>query len=338
MSVSDVVQRKVLFSGMQPTGSLTFGHVSGALRNWVRMQDEFDALFCVVDMHAITVRQKPAELRRRTLDVAAMYIAGGVDPDKSTVFVQSHVAEHAQLMWVLTCLTGFGECSRMTQFKEKSDRYVDNVNVGLFAYPVLMAADILLYGSHVVPVGNDQKQHLELARNLADRFNHHYSDTFVVPEPVIPDVGGRIMSLQDPMRKMSKSDPNEKATLFLTDSDDAIRSKIRRAVTDSNTMVRLSPESAPGVSNLITLHSIATGRSVKDIEAEFSNITGYSEFKEAVAEAVASYIRPIRERFLMVRKDEQLLASVLSAGAERASSRARKLLRKVFKKTGFVQL
>lgn len=337
MEPSQTTPRKTVLSGMQPSGELTFGHLAGALRNWIRMQEEYDSLFCVVDQHAITVRQEPAKLRRRTLDLVAMYQAAGVDPSRSTIFVQSHVPEHSQLTWVLLCLAGMGECSRMTQFKDKSDRHSDNINVGLFTYPVLMAADILVYNADVVPVGEDQKQHLELARNLAERFNHHYSDTFTVPEPIIPDVGGRIMSLQEPTRKMSKSDPNEKASLFLTDTDDQLRSKIRRAVTDSGSTIVFDEAARPGVSNLMTLYSISTGKSFADIEAEFAGAQGYAPLKEAVAEAVVAYVAPIRERFLAIRADEDALRVVMRQGAERAQDRARKVLRKVYKKTGFVE-
>lgn len=330
--------RKSIFSGMQPSGELTFGHIAGALRNWVALQEEYDSLFCVVDQHAITVRQEPAKLRKWTLDLAAMYIAAGVDPKQSVVFVQSHVPEHIQLAWVLTCLTGMGECSRMTQFKDKSARNEDNINVGLFTYPILMAADILLYGTDLVPVGQDQKQHLELSRNLAERFNHHYSPTFTVPEPYIPKVGGRIMSLQDPLNKMSKSDPNMNASIFLTDTDDQIRNKIKRAVTDSGSEVIFDESKRPGVSNLMTLYHIATDKSFADIESEFAGGSGYAPFKEAVGEAVAGYVRPIRERFLEVRADKDLLQGILKDGAEQARGRARKILRKVYKKTGFVEL
>ncbi|HRK03526.1 MAG TPA: tryptophan--tRNA ligase [Chlorobiota bacterium] len=336
--MESVPQRKTILSGMQPSGELTIGHIAGALRNWVRLQTEFDSLFCVVDQHAITARQVPADLRRRTLDLAAMYIAAGVEPEKSVIFIQSTVPEHSQLAWVLTCLTGMGECSRMTQFKDKSERHSDNINVGLFTYPILMAADILLYNADLVPVGEDQKQHLELARNLAERFNHHYSPTFTVPDPFIPEVGGRIMSLQEPERKMSKSDPNRNASIFLTDTDDQIRTKIRRAVTDSGSEIRYDETGRPGISNLMSLLNVATGQSFAEIESSFANVTGYASFKEAVGEALVSYIAPIRDRFLEIRADEERLRSILRDGAEAARGRARKTLRKVYKKTGFVDL
>lgn len=337
MEQTPAQRKKIILSGMQPTNDLTFGQYAGALRNWVDLQHDYDSLFCVVDMHAITVRQVAATLRKRTLDVAAMYIAAGIDPEVATLFVQSHVPEHAQLQWVLTCMTGFGECSRMTQFKDKSAQHADNVNVGLFTYPILMAADILLYNADLVPVGEDQKQHLELTRNLAERFNHHYSDTFTVPEPFIPKVGARIMSLQEPTKKMSKSDPNEKATIFLTDSDAEIRNKIKRAVTDSGTDITYDTEARPGIANLMTLHHIATGQSFAEIEASFKGL-GYAPFKEAVSDSVATFVRPVRERYEAVRADEDALRATLKRGAEHARDRARKLLRKVYKKTGFVEL
>lgn len=328
-------QKKVILSGMQPTNDLTIGQYCGALRNWVELQHEYDSLFCVVDLHAITVRQEPAKLRKRTLDVAAMYMAAGIDPDVSTLFVQSHVPEHTQLTWVLTCLTGFGECSRMTQFKDKSAMHADNVNVGLFTYPILMAADILLYNADLVPVGEDQRQHLELTRNLAERFNFHYSPTFTVPEPFIPKVGAKIMSLQEPEKKMSKSDPNERATIFMVDTDEAILGKVKRAVTDSGTTI-VYDEKRPGVANLMTLYSITTGKTMQEIENEFAGL-GYAEFKEAVGQAIVTFLRPVRERYTAIRSDEDALKATLKRGAEAARDRARKVLRKVYKKTGFVE-
>ncbi len=328
-------QKKVILSGMQPTNDLTIGQYCGALRNWVELQHEYDSLFCVVDLHAITVRQEPAKLRKRTLDVAAMYMAAGIDPDVSTLFVQSHVPEHTQLAWVLTCMTGFGECSRMTQFKDKSAMHADNVNVGLFTYPILMAADILLYNADLVPVGEDQRQHLELTRNLAERFNFHYSPTFTVPEPFIPKVGAKIMSLQEPEKKMSKSDPNERATIFMIDTDEAILGKVKRAVTDSGTTI-VYDEKRPGVANLMTLYSITTGKTMQEIENEFAGL-GYAEFKEAVGQAIVTFLRPVRERYTAIRSDEDALKATLKRGAEAARDRARKVLRKVYKKTGFVE-
>lgn len=329
-------QKKIILSGMQPTNDLTIGQYCGALRHWVELQYQYDSLFCIVDLHAITVRQEPAKLRKRTLDVAAMYIASGIDPNVSTLFIQSHVAEHTQLAWVLSSLAGFGEVSRMTQFKDKSDQHSDNVNVGLFTYPILMASDILLYNADLVPVGEDQRQHLELTRNLAERFNYHYSPTFTVPEPFIPKVGAKIMSLQEPTKKMSKSDVNDKATIFLIDSDAEIRNKIKRAVTDSGTDITFDEARRPGVANLLTLHHIVTGSSIAEIEKDFVGL-GYAEFKEAVGDALVAFIGPVRERFEALRADEDALKATLKKGAEQARDRARKTLRKVYKKTGFVE-
>ncbi len=329
-------QKPVILSGMQPTSGLMLGNLIGALRNWVTFQQNYDCYFCVVDLHALTVRQVPAELRKRTLDVAAMYIAGGVDPEQSAIFIQSHVPEHAELAWILNTFTGMGECSRMTQFKDKSTQHSDNVNVGLFTYPVLMASDILLYQANVVPVGEDQKQHLELTRNIAERFNYHYSPTFTVPEPFIPEQGGRIMSLQEPQKKMSKSDPNTNATIFLVDSDDQIRAKIKRAVTDSGTTIQRSPE-RPAIGNLMEMFSIVTGgQSFADIERDFEG-KGYAEFKIALADAVIDYVRPVRERFLEIRADVPELTRIVQNGAEKARRTASKTLRKVYKKVGLVE-
>ncbi|MBL7999362.1 MAG: tryptophan--tRNA ligase, partial [Candidatus Kapabacteria bacterium] len=316
-----------------PSGELTLGQMTGALQNWVNLQNDFESFFCVVDLHAITVRQEPAQLRKRTLDSAAMFLAAGINPDKSTVFIQSHVHEHAELAWVLNTFTGFGEASRMTQFKDKSTQHSDNVNVGLFTYPVLMAADILLYQADCVPVGEDQKQHLELARDLAARFNNLYSPTFTVPEPYISAMGGRIMSLQEPQKKMSKSDPNQNATIYLVDTDEQIRNKIKRAVTDSGIDIRYD-ESRPGVANLMELYHIATGRSIEEIEREFDG-RGYAEFKTAVGDAVAAYVRPVRTTFQEIRADVPALTEILKRGSEKAGAVARKTLRKVYKKVGF---
>lgn len=329
-------KQKTILSGIQPSGRLHIGHLTGAIKNWVELQSKYQCYFSIVDLHAITVRQKPADLRKSTLDLAAMFIAAGIDPEKSVLFIQSHVPEHTQLAWVLNTFTGMGECSRMTQFKDKSKQHAENINVGLFAYPVLMAADILLYQADLVPVGEDQKQHLELTRNLAQRFNFNYSDTFTVPEPYIPPVGARIMSLQEPTKKMSKSGDDEKGTIFLDDSDEQIKNKIKRAVTDSGSKVKNSPDK-PGIRNLMTLYQIATGKTFDEIEKEFAG-KGYGDFKAAVADAVAGYIHPIRERYSEIRKDDKKLKEILAGGAELARRRAFKTLRKVYKKIGFVQL
>lgn len=326
-------EKKIILSGIQPSGVLTIGHFTGALKNWVALQDDYECYYMIADLHAITVRQVPADLRKRTLDTVAMYIAAGIDVEKSVLFVQSHVPEHAQLAWVLNTMTGMGECSRMTQFKDKSAQHSENVNVGLFTYPVLMAADILLYQANLVPVGEDQKQHLELSRNLAQRFNFNYSDTFVVPEPFIGKVGARVMSLQDPTKKMSKSDPNEKSIIFLDDKDEVIKSKIKRAVTDSGSEVKYDA-AKPGVANLMTLYSIATGKTNAEIEQEFVG-AGYGEFKATVADAVAAYLAPVRDKYFEIRKNENKLKEILTLGAEKAGMQARKTLRKVYKKVGF---
>lgn len=329
-------EKKIILSGIQPSGKLTLGHYTGALRNWVALQDEYNCYYMVADLHAITVRQVPADLRRRTLDVAAMFIAAGVDPGKSVLFVQSQVPAHAELTWVLNTLTGMGECSRMTQFKDKSQQHSENVNVGLFDYPVLMAADILLYQADLVPVGQDQKQHLELSRNLAQRFNNTYSPTFVMPEPYIGKLGARLMSLQDPEKKMSKSDANENNIIFLTDTDAEIKNKIKRAVTDSGSEIKYD-EKKPGVMNLICIYQLATGMNIPEIEAKFEG-AGYGEFKAAVGEAVAAYVAPIRTKYEEIRKDEKQLKEILAVGAEKANRQAFKTLRKVYKKVGFLSL
>jgi tryptophanyl-tRNA synthetase len=327
-------KKPVILSGITPSGILTMGHLAGAIKNWVAMQNSHQCYYMIADLHAITIKLKASELRKQTLDTAALYIAAGIDPEKSLLFIQSQVPEHAQLTWILETMTGMGECSRMTQFKDKSAQHSDNVNVGLFAYPVLMASDILLYQADLVPVGDDQKQHLELTRNLAQRFNFHYSQTFKIPEPYIAPIGSRIMSLQEPTKKMSKSDPNEKATIFLIDSDEVIKNKIKRSVTDSGSEIKYSAEK-PGISNLMTLYHISTGKSFKEIEKEFSG-KGYGEFKPAVADAVAEYVCPIRTRYEELRKNEEELKRILTLGKERARYIAGRTLSKVYKKVGFV--
>lgn len=328
--------KKIILSGIQASGDLTIGHYAGAMKNWVQLQDDYECYFMVADMHAITTRQVPADLRRRSVDVVAMYAACGINTEQSTLFIQSHVPEHAQLAWVLNCFTGFGEAQRMTQFKDKSQQHSENVNVGLFSYPVLMAADILLYQADLVPVGEDQKQHIELTRNLAERFNHLYSPTFAVPDPFIPKEGARIMSLQEPRKKMSKSDPNQNSCIFLHDADAVIKNKIKRAVTDSGTDIIYDTEQRPGISNLMSLYHISTGKSMQEITDEF-NGRGYAPFKEAVAEAVAELISPIRNRFEEIRSNPDELSALLKDGAEKARRQAFKTLRKVYKKVGFVE-
>ena len=330
------VQKKVMLSGIQPSGDLHIGNYLGAIKNWAERAEQYDCYYFMADMHTITVRQNPADLRRRTLEQLAQYIACGLDPQKNTLFIQSHVPEHAQLGWVLNCYTMFGELSRMTQFKDKSKKNEDNINGGLFTYPTLMAADILLYQPDYVPVGEDQKQHCELTRDIAIRFNNIYGETFKVPEPFIPKMGARVMMLNDPEKKMSKSDPN--GCVFLMEKQDDILRKFKRAVTDCDTerCVRYAPAEKPGVSNLMDIYAAVTGKSYDEIEREFDG-QGYGVFKPAVGEAVADYLRPIREEAARILADKAYLQSVYKEGAERAGYIARKTLRKVYKKVGFVE-
>jgi len=327
--------RQRIFSGVQPSGILTLGNYLGALKNWVKLQDEHDCIYCVVDMHAITVRQVPAELRRHSYEVLAVYLASGIDPEKCIMFLQSHVAGHAQLGWVLDCYTMFGELSRMTQFKDKSAKNADNINAGLFTYPSLMAADILLYQAGLVPVGLDQRQHLELARDIAIRFNGLYGDTFVVPEGYIPQTGMKIMSLADPTKKMSKSDSNPNGFISVLDSRDDIIRKCKRAVTDSDTVV-CRGEGKDGINNLMNIYACFTGKSDAEIEAEFAG-KGYGDFKLAVGEVTADAMGPIKQKFDEYMADKSYLEGIMKSGAEKASYLANKTLSKVYRKIGFVQ-
>lgn len=326
--------KKRIFSGVQPSGDLTLGNYIGAIRNWEKLQDDYECLYCIVDLHSITVRQEPAELRRRTLEVLMQYLAAGIDPEKSCVFIQSHVPAHTELSWVLGCNAQMGELSRMTQFKEKSRSHADNINAGLFTYPVLMASDILLYQTDLVPVGHDQLQHIELARDIATRFNHFYSDTFKIPEPYIPKVGQRIMSLQTPENKMSKSDPNPNGCIYLLDDTDTIIRKFKRAVTDSGSEVKAGPDK-PGITNLLSIYSAVTNKTVEEAEKEFEG-KGYGDFKLAVGEAVADCLAPMQTEFKRLKEDKAYVESVYKKGAETANYLAQKTLRKVYKKVGFV--
>ena len=328
--------KKVMFSGIQPSGDMHLGSYLGALKNWVALADEYTCYYCIVDMHSITVRQNPAELRRHSTAQLAQYIACGLDPQKNTLFIQSHVHEHAELGWVLNCYTMFGELSRMTQFKDKCAKNVDNINGGLFTYPCLMTADILLYQANYVPVGADQKQHCELARDVAARFNNIYGETFTVPEPYIPKVGARIMCLSNPTSKMSKSDPA--GCVFIMDSPEEISRKFKRAVTDSDTenCVRYDPENKPGVANLMNIYSAVTGESFEAIERDFAG-KGYGAFKPAVGDAVIETLRPIREEAERLTADKEYLKQIYTEGAQKAAYTARKTLRKVYKKVGFVE-
>jgi tryptophanyl-tRNA synthetase len=331
-------RNKTIFSGIQPSGMLSLGNYLGALRNWVGLQEEPDTkrIYCVVDMHAITVRQVPADLRRRTHEILAIYLACGIDPAKNVLFVQSHVSAHAELGWVLGCYTMFGELSRMTQFKDKSAKNTQNINAGLFTYPVLMAADILLYQADLVPVGQDQMQHIEISRDIAERFNGIYGDTFIVPEGFIPKVGTKIMSLAEPEKKMSKSDENVNANIALIDKRDDIIRKFKRAVTDSDTEVRYG-EGKDGINNLMTIYSCFTGKDFAAIESEFSG-KGYGDFKSAVGETVADGLAPIQAEFSRLTADKAYLESIMRSGAESASAIAERTLDKVYKKIGFVRL
>ena len=330
-------RKKRILSGIQPTGTFTLGNYVGAVRNWGALQtEEHECLYMIADLHAITVRQEPAKLRRNTREAAAMLLAAGIDPARSLLFVQSHVPAHTQLSWALSCCTQFGELSRMTQYKDKSAKHPDNVNAGLFTYPVLMAADILIYNADLVPVGIDQKQHLELARNIAQRFNGLYSPTFTMPEPYILKAGAKIMSLQEPDKKMSKSDTNANSFVLMTDDADTILRKFKRAVTDSDGVVRAS-EDKPGVTNLMTIYSVFTGKDFEAIEKEFAG-QGYGAFKEAVAQSVIDGLAPIQGEYKRILEDKDYVDGVLKQGAEQASRLADRMVAKVYKKIGLLQL
>lgn len=325
-------RKKIVFSGIQPTGNLHLGNYIGALRNFGPLQEEYDCLYSIVDLHAITVRQNPTQLRQNCLKLMSLYLAAGLDPDKSLIYFQSHVPAHAELAWVLNCFTYMGELSRMTQFKDKAQKHAENINVGLFAYPTLMAADILLYQTNYVPVGNDQKQHIEITRDIAERFNAIYGDVFTIPEPLIGKVGARIMSLSDPTRKMSKSDP-EDTFIAILDEPNVIRKKVRRAVTDSEALVKYDVENKPGVSNLMSIYSAVTGKAFAEIENEFVG-KGYGDFKEAVADAVIAELEPIQARYRQISADKAYLNEVMTKGAERAAKLAARTMSKVRRKVG----
>jgi len=327
--------KPVSFSGVQPSGNLTIGNYLGAIKNFPTYSEKYDCFYCVVDMHAITVRQVPADLRRRTYETLALYMACGLDHEKNTLYVQSQVSAHAELAWILNCFTMFGELSRMTQFKDKSAKHADNVNAGLFTYPALMAADILLYQTDVVPIGIDQKQHVELTRDIAERFNQMYPNTFTVPEPIIPVNGKKIMSLADPVKKMSKSDENVNSVVYILDDRDTVIRKFKRAVTDSDAVVRFA-EGKDGINNLMTIYSCFTGKTNEQIEAEFCG-RGYGDFKLAVGEVCADALKPVQDEYYKLLADKLFLEQVMKSGAESAAYAARKTLSKVKKKLGFVQ-
>lgn len=330
-------EKKRIFSGVQPSGNITLGNYLGAIKNWVELQDEYECIYAIMDLHSITVRQNPAELKKRTLDLLKIYLACGIDAEKNILFVQSHNHAHAELAWVLNCYTYMGELSRMTQFKDKSAKHQDNINAGLFTYPVLMAADILLYMADLVPVGKDQMQHIEICRDIAGRFNGVYGDVFKIPEGFMPKAGAKVMSLAEPLKKMSKSDENPKAYISMLDDFSVIAKKIKSAVTDSEGIVeyREGDETKAGINNLLTVFSAVTGKSIKSIE-EIYRTSGYGKFKTDLAEAVVEHIRPIRERYDALSGDKAYLEEIYKTGAEKAEYIAEKTLKKVYKKVGFL--
>lgn len=335
--MSELLKRKRILSGIQPTGTPTLGNYLGALRNWALLQNNYDCLYMVADLHALTVRQVPADLRRNSRALTALLLAVGIDPKEHILFVQSHVPAHCELSWILACNTQFGELSRMTQFKDKSAKHPDNVNGGLFTYPVLMASDILVYNADLVPVGQDQTQHLELARDIAGRFNNIYGETFTLPEGYVPAAGAKVMSLSEPTKKMSKSDPNVNSFILMTDDKDTIVRKFKRAVTDSDGVVRFDAANKPGVSNLMTIYAAFTGKTMPEIEAEFAG-KGYGDFKMAVAETTADAICPVQEELQRIQADKAYVDEVLKDGAERAARLANRTVSKVYRKVGLLQL
>lgn len=329
-------EKKLIFSGIQPTGTFTLGNYIGAVRNWGPLQDEYRCIYSIVDLHAITVRQEPSKLRQNTMEAYALLLACGIDPKKSIAFIQSHNPNHAEMSWILSCSTQYGELTRMTQFKDKSAKHADDINAGLFTYPVLMAADILAYNADLVPIGADQKQHLELARNIAGRFNQKYGEFFKLPEPFIPKTGARVMSLQDPTKKMSKSDENPNACVLILDDKDTVIRKFKRAVTDSETEVCYR-EGKDGINNLMTIYSSVTGKTLDEITSEFSG-KGYGDFKLAVGEAVADHLAPIRNEYQKLILDKDYLKQCYTSGALEAFKITRKTLSKVYRKVGFVDI
>lgn len=334
-STSSPNTKRNLLSGSAPSGNLQLGNYIGAVQNWTRLQEEYNCYYMVVDLHAITTRQDPTALRERSLSFYAQYLACGLDPEKNIVFFQSHVAEHAELAWVLNCFTPYGDLTRMTQFKDKSQKHPKNINAGLFTYPVLMAADILLYDTHLVPVGEDQKQHLELTRDVGMRFNNEFGETFVIPEPFIPKVGARIMALLEPTRKMDKSDPNPNNTVFLLDEPKLIEKKFKSATTDSGTEIKFDPESKPGVSNLLAIHSAISGKSIPELEAHFAGKM-YGHLKIETAEAVIEKLKPVQEKYKALMNDPGYLNKVMKQNAERARAHAAQTLARVYDKLGFI--
>ena len=329
------MEKKVILSGIQATGSLTLGNYIGALNNFVKLQDKYDCYYMIADLHTLTVRNDPKALRENTLKLLALYIACGLDPEKNTIFIQSHVPAHTELSWILNCYTYMGELNRMTQFKDKSQKHSDNINSGLFTYPVLMASDILLYGADMVPVGDDQKQHLEITRDIAERFNSIYGDTFVIPEPYIPESGARIMGLQNPTSKMSKSSEDENDKILLTDDSNTIMKKVKRAVTDSENHVHYDKENKPGISNLMSIYGIMKDKSYEEIEAEFEG-RGYGDFKGAVAESIIAVLEPIQTKYNEFIENPEMLKVIYESGAKKAKEKSEKIIRDVKKKVGLI--
>lgn len=329
-------KKPIIFSGIQPSGKLTIAHYIGAIKNWVNLQDTYDCLFCLVDLHAITVKQNPKDLLEHCYQLLALYIACGIDPKKNIIFVQSHVPAHAQLAWVLNCYTYMGELNRMTQFKDKAKQHESNINVGLFDYPVLMSADILLYQTNLVPVGNDQTQHLELARDIAMRFNNIYGNIFTIPEMCPAPIGGRIMSLLEPLKKMSKSDVNENSYIAILDPPDIVRQKMKRATTDSGKEIYFDFENKPGITNLLTIFSALTQQTVESLVKNYQNANGYAGFKNDLAEAIIAFLSPIQKKYHDLRSDPHILEKILKEGREEANEKANKTLNKVYEVIGFI--
>lgn len=329
------MEKKIILSGIQATGNLTLGNYLGALNNWVEMQDKYDCYYMIADLHTLTIRKDPEELRQNTLSLIALYVAAGLDPEKNTIFIQSHIPAHTSLSWVLNCYTYMGELNRMTQFKDKASKHADNINSGLFTYPVLMAADILAYSADLVPVGEDQKQHLEITRDIAERFNSIYGETFKIPEVYIGKIGARIMGLQDPTSKMSKSSPNPLDKILLTDSKEEIMKKFKKAVTDSENKVRYDREAKPGVSNLMSIYGIIKNKSMEEVEKEFDG-KGYGDFKMAVAEAVIERLEPIQNRYNELLNEPEKLKAIYEKGDKKAREISNRLLKEVYRKIGLV--
>lgn len=329
------MDKKIILSGIQSTGNLTIGNYLGAINNWIKLQDEYDCYYMIADLHSLTVRNDPEVLNQRAKQVIALYVACGLDPEKNNIFIQSHIPAHTQLSWVLNCYTYMGELNRMTQFKDKSQKHADNINSGLFTYPVLMAADILIYNANLVPVGDDQKQHLEIARDIAQRFNSIYGETFVVPEAYISNCGERIMGLQDPLSKMSKSAKNLNDVIFITDKPDEIRKKLKKAVTDSENRVRYDIENKPGVSNLMTIYSLMKEKSFNEIEEEFKD-KGYGDFKMAVADSIIDKLEPVQKKYNELMSNPKQLKAIYEKGDKKAKEKTEKLLKEVYKKIGLI--